>query len=72
MANKWFPVGVMLLLASLSVVGCGIPKEDYESVAPLAWIVISFHKMAVCYALLQKNGRIMKRIDWTKCDHVIS
>ncbi len=52
MASKWFPVGAMLLLASLAVVGCGVPKEDYESVASLAWIVISLHKMAVCYALL--------------------
>jgi len=32
MVKTWFVVGVMVLLVSLPVVGCGIPKEDYEAV----------------------------------------
>jgi len=32
MMKKWFLVGVMLLLASSLVVGCGVPQEDYDAV----------------------------------------
>ena len=32
MLKRWFLVGVMLLLASSLVVGCGIPQEEYDAV----------------------------------------
>jgi len=32
MVKRWFLVGVMLLLASLLVAGCGVPQEDYDAV----------------------------------------
>lgn len=32
MLKRWFLVGVMLLLASLLVAGCGIPQADYDAV----------------------------------------
>lgn len=32
MGKRWFLVGVMLLLASLLVVGCGVPEEEHEAV----------------------------------------
>jgi len=32
MKKRWFLVGVMLLLASLLVAGCGVPQEDYDAV----------------------------------------
>lgn len=31
MTKRWFPVGVMLLLASLLVVGCGVPQEELDA-----------------------------------------
>ena len=32
MLKKWFLVGGILLLVSVLMLGCGIPKEDYEAV----------------------------------------
>lgn len=32
MVKRWFLVGGILLLVSLLVTGCGVPKEDYEAV----------------------------------------
>jgi len=32
MLKRWFLVGVMLLLVSLLVVGCGIPQEEHDAV----------------------------------------
>ena len=33
MLKRWFLVGVMLLLAALLVVGCGIPQEEQDAPA---------------------------------------
>lgn len=32
MLKRWFIIGVMLLLASLLVVGCGVPQEEHDAV----------------------------------------
>ena len=32
MGKRWFLVGVMLLLASLLVVGCGVPQQEHDAV----------------------------------------
>lgn len=32
MVKRWFLVGGILLLVSLLLIGCGVPKEDYEAV----------------------------------------
>lgn len=32
MAKRWFLVGVMLLLVSLMMVGCGVPQEEHDAV----------------------------------------
>ena len=32
MSKRWFIIGGILLLVSLLLIGCGVPKEDYEAV----------------------------------------